>query len=377
MTEKNMLSRYMKAKAVRMRTPLVSAFEISPICNFRCRMCYVRRTPEQVRKRGGLLPAEWWLETARQARAEGLLYPLLTGGEPFLYPGIQKLLSELSRMGMLVTMNTNGSLIDEAVIEWLQETPPLRLNLTLYGASDAAYAALCGDPKGFTRVRRAVELLQQAGIPIRFNCSLVPQNTGELKQILDYGNSVGIPVKVAAYMFPPIRRLENSYGENERLTPEESGYQKVLADYYQKTPEEFAKSARFYQGFTPLEEIDFASLEPGPGEPMRCLAGKCSYWVDWRGNLSFCGMTDEAGVSLKEHSFREAWRQVVDYAEHVVCRRVCTGCPNCRICHTCVSMVYSETGDRNGRPEYYCRMMDAQAKAYRSFMEKRKTESTD
>ena len=106
-----------------MRTPLVSAFEISPICNFRCRMCYVRRTPEQVRKRGGLLPAEWWLETARQARAEGLLYPLLTGGEPFLYPGIQKLLSELSRMGMLVTMNTNGSLIDEAVIEWLQETP--------------------------------------------------------------------------------------------------------------------------------------------------------------------------------------------------------------------------------------------------------------
>ena len=88
-------------------------------------------------------------------------------------------------------------------------------------------------------------------------------------------------------------------------------------------------------------------------------------------------MTDEAGVSLKEHSFREAWRQVVDYAEHVVCRRVCTGCPNCRICHTCVSMVYSETGDRNGRPEYYCRMMDAQAKAYRSFMEKRKTESTD
>ena len=203
----------MKSKAAAKRIPLVSAFEISPICNFRCKMCYIRRTPEEAEKAGGILPAEWWIETARQGRNEGLLYPLLTGGEPFLYPEIQKLLREFNKMGLFVTMNTNAALITEEVVRWLREVPPFRLNITLYGASDETYGALCGDPRGFTKVRRAVELLKKAGISFRFNCSLTPENKKELKQIIAYGQSEGVSVKIATYMFPPIRRLENGFGK--------------------------------------------------------------------------------------------------------------------------------------------------------------------
>lgn len=360
---------YLKNKAAANRIPLISAFEISPVCNFQCRMCYVRRTRPEVERAGGLLPADWWIRVAGQAKEAGLLYPLITGGEPFLYPEIQKLLTEFNKMGLFVTMNTNAALITEEVIEWLREIPPFRLNITLYGASDESYDALCGDSQGFTKVRRAVSLLKKADISFRFNCSLTPQNKADLEGIIRYGESVGVPAKIATYMFPPIRRLDDAFGENERMTPEEAGYQKVLVDYLQLGRESFERNAAYYCQFTPLDKLDFSKMQDGPGEPMKCLAGKCSYWVDWQGNLSACGMMDTPRVSLKEKNFRDAWKEIVAYADSTTCRHACTGCPNNKLCHTCITMVYSETGSKDGRPEYFCRMMDAQAKAYRYFLD--------
>ena len=54
---------------------------------------------------------ERWLEVAEQARASGLLYLLLTGGEPFLWPDFWPLYERLTEMGFVLSINTNGSLI--------------------------------------------------------------------------------------------------------------------------------------------------------------------------------------------------------------------------------------------------------------------------
>ena len=66
------------------RVPVSGTFELSPLCNFSCKMCYIRRTPEEVFALGGLQSAQQWLKWARQAREAGMLWLLLTGGEPFL-----------------------------------------------------------------------------------------------------------------------------------------------------------------------------------------------------------------------------------------------------------------------------------------------------
>ena len=72
-------------KAGRARIPLSGTFELSPVCNFSCRMCYVRKTPQEVRESPrGILTLNQWLEIAREAREQGMLFLLLTGGEPLL-----------------------------------------------------------------------------------------------------------------------------------------------------------------------------------------------------------------------------------------------------------------------------------------------------
>ena len=80
---------------------------------------------------------------AREAADAGMLYLLLTGGEPFLYPQFRVLMEGLHSMGLLITINSNGTMIDASVVEWLKQCPPSRINISLYGASDETYAQLC------------------------------------------------------------------------------------------------------------------------------------------------------------------------------------------------------------------------------------------
>ena len=78
-------SNYLFSKASHMNIPLGATFELSPICNLNCNMCYVRMSKKQVDELGGLKTADEWLDMARQCKEAGSLYLLLTGGEPFFY----------------------------------------------------------------------------------------------------------------------------------------------------------------------------------------------------------------------------------------------------------------------------------------------------
>lgn len=353
--------------AVTQRIPLTGAFELLPVCNLHCRMCYVRKSMSEVNALGGLLSAEQWLDYARQARDEGLLYPLLTGGEPFIRSDFQEIMAGMQQMGLQVSINSNGTLIDESMAKWLGKHRPVKINITLYGASEESYQQLCGDGSAYGRVCSAVEWLKKYDVPVKFNTSITPQNVKELEDIIGYAKAMGNPVQVATYMFPPIRRDAEMVGRNERLSPEEAALARVKADWLQNEPEWFMRQARRYQHFVaPTEEMLIQQAELG-SQKMSCRAGRCSFWLDWQGNIGNCGMYTSARVSLKEKSVAEAWRQIVEETENIRYSPVCTNCPNFRLCHACIAMVYSESGSVNGRPEYLCRMHTAAAKYYQEY----------
>lgn len=354
-------------KAAKLKVPLTGAFELLPLCNYSCRMCYVRKSRKEVEAAGGLIPTRKWLEWAEAAGKAGMLFPLLTGGEPFLRPDFFEIMAKMLEMGMQVSINSNGSLIDEKKANWLGKHRPIRLNITLYGSGAASYEELCGNGEAFEKVREGVRYLKKYDVPVKFNASITPENVNDMPELIEYAHSVNSPIQIATYMFPPLRRSEDMVGKNHRLSPEEAGRAKVEEMWLQGDKKFFAGMAEMYSHFIPMTKELLSKLPEAHTIPMVCRAGASSFWIDWQGNISNCGMYPSVKFPMKEMPFEEAWKNVVDQTLKIRYASVCTGCPNFHICHSCIAMVYNECGDTGGRPEYLCRYNQSASYWYQKY----------
>ena len=198
------LSAYLHARACAKGIPLAGNFELTARCNFNCRMCYVHLTPEEQRRRGAELTADEWLAIAEQARSQGMLFLLLTGGEPLIRADFRYLLTELKKMGLMVSINSNASLIDDDWLDFFRHEPPSRMNITLYGGCNETYERLCGRPM-YDRVVHNIRALKALGIGVKLNASMTPYNVDDMDAIYAIATELGTPVQMASYMFPPVR----------------------------------------------------------------------------------------------------------------------------------------------------------------------------
>ena len=350
------LTDYLYTKASRMLLPLSGTFELSPVCNFSCRMCYVRKTARQVREsQRRILTLEDWLRIAREARKQGLLYLLLTGGEPLLWPDFWTLYDALTDMGFLISVNTNGSLIDDAAVARFREKPPRQLNVTLYGASDETYRRLCGASGVFSKVDHAIRALMAAGISVKLNCSLTPENAADLDWIVDYALERETVLSVATYMFPPVRREPSMTGVNDRFTPEQSAEYLMRYLHRQRGDERFdAYLHTILDNCVEPPGLDVGCVDPTDGQ-IRCRAGRASYWITWDGWLTPCGMMPEPKVDVTAAPFADCWKALTEKAAALRLSGVCDKCPNKGVCHPCAAISYAETGSFSGIPTYMCR----------------------
>lgn len=352
------LTGYLFSKASNAGIPLSGTFELSPICNFSCRMCYVRKTLEDVHNSvRPMLTLDQWLEIAREAREQGMLYLLLTGGEPLLWPDFWKLYEQLIQMGFLVSINTNGSLIDDIAIERFRRLPPTRINITLYGASDETYESLCRAKGVFSKVDYAINGLRKKRIAVKLNGSLTPQNIGDLKACTEYAKSKGLIYDTVTYMFPPLRRDRSMVGQNDRFTPEDAARYSLEScrvrfgeEYYQRRIRAIAEGAISPPG------LDENCVDPIDGK-IRCRAGNAAFWITWDGWMTPCGMMPEPKIETVGRSFKEVWNELKKVSNDISLSGTCTKCSNKQICHSCAAMAMAETGTTTGIPRYLCEMV--------------------
>lgn len=354
------ITEYLYRKAAVAGLPLSGTFELTPVCNMDCKMCYVRLSRQEQEAIAPLRSAEEWIELARKAKEAGMLYLLITGGEPFLHPQFRQILEEIHKMGLVISLNSNGTMIDETVVQWLKQVPPVRINITLYGASNETYERLCGNPNGFFQVDRAIQLMKNAGICVKINCSLTPYNAKDLPLIIEYAKKNDLLIQVATYMFPPIRKDGTMVGKNDRFSPEEAAYYMAYADYLTLGKERFL--AEKMNGLSPSDPEDGCYKL---GEGIRCRAGRCSFWVTWQGNMMPCGMFSSEGTpNVFEQPFETVWDEVKMQASQIRLPGACAECQAKDVCHACAAIVATESGCFDQVPKYRCDMMHAYPKQW-------------
>ena len=339
------------SKAARTHTPINGSFELLPLCNMNCAMCYVRLSRSEMERQGRLRSAAEWISLARQMQKAGTLFLLLTGGEPLLFPDFKTLYLELRSMGMILTINTNGTLIDEAWADFFAANPPRRINITLYGTSKETYRDLCHYEAGFEKALHGIRLLRERKLDVKINGSLVRGNGADVKSLVSLAHSLDAPINIDAYMYPATRERSRAFHEQARLLPEDAAKGKVQFEKASLNPEVYLQLAQNIvtrAAETPdTPESDFQN--------MRCQAGRTSFTINWQGKMRPCVMLSQPEFHVFDLGFDDAWKQLQCAVEHITLNPRCSSCSLRRICQTCAACAKLETGVYDGIPDYMCR----------------------
>src|SRR4030067_412944 len=111
-------------------------FELTNHCNEICIHCFY------VKDGTGELSTEEIFDIFLQLEDIGVFHVSLTGGEIFVRKDIGDILDFLSRHRFLLTIYTNGTLLNQSLIEKIAYLRPLSVEISVYGATADVHEAI-------------------------------------------------------------------------------------------------------------------------------------------------------------------------------------------------------------------------------------------
>ena len=364
------IATYLHTKGRRLGLPIAGNFELTARCNFNCPMCYVHMSEEEVRAKGKELTAAQWISIAEAAQKKGMIFALLTGGEPFIRKDFFEIYDAMKNMGIIVSINSNGSMLEGKILEKLLEDRPSRINVSLYGGCNETYKNMCGQPV-YDKVLKNIVTLKENGVDVSINLSITPYNCQDIEKIYEIVKKHNIQVKASSYMYPPIRLEKELEGYGNRLLPKESAEYSVKWDLLRFTEEEFSKRAKAMKDLVNVDEKE-CSIDMEQG--VRCRAGSSSFWMTWDGQMRPCGMMPGPTTYPLEVGFDAAWEIIREETRKILLPTKCNTCAKKEICGVCAAVTVAETGKFDKVPCYMCERTEAIAKlTWEKYLEMKKT----
>jgi len=326
-------------KAMSECIPLNGGIDLTSGCNLRCRHCYIN-------EKSDCMSADRICGILDEAVAQGCLYLLITGGEPLMHPGFDRIYKYARESGLLVTLFTNGTLVNDAIAGLLESYPPTGVEVSIYGATARTHDLIAGVEGAFDAALRGVNLLLRAGVNVSLKTILMTLNLKEFDAMQNMARDLGVKFRMDAALFP---RLSGDRAPVDlRVTPEEA----VACEF--SMPGRRNEWRSFIKRMEALPETEDLYV---------CGAGRTAFHVNSRGGLQPCIMTPHINADLAEMTFQRAWRLI---SRKVIGLRPtadnpCVACSNRLLCESCPGFIKLETGDENGRSEYLCGLAEARA----------------
>ena len=352
------LSRYFHSRGAKLGLPVAGNFELTARCNFDCPMCYVHQRMDDREAASRELTAAQWLEIARKARDRGMIFALLTGGEPLARRDFFEIYRGMKELGLMISINSNGSMLQGKVLEEFLKDPPFRFNISLYGGSNETYRNMCGLP-AYDRVKANIRALREAGVQVSLNLSVTPYNCHDLAQIYADALELDVGVRFSSYMYPPVRINGQQFGCGNRLTAEEAARYAVEWDRIRLSEEEFAFRAEQIRNRV-CPEQEGCPVEEGEG--ISCRAGSSSFWMTWDGKMMPCGMMTHPVAYPLEVGFDAAWDLIRQETARIHTPTACATCSDRDLCSVCAAVCLTETGKFDAVPTYVCAKTRAQVR---------------
>lgn len=335
--------------------------EITARCNNNCRHCYINlpvNDKEAQRKELSLSEIE---KIADEAVSLGALWCLITGGEPFLRQDFPEIYLYLKRKGLLVSVFTNATLINEQHIKLFREYPPRDIEITVYGVTKKTYERVTRIAGSFEAFLRGLSLLLENGIKVRFKAMALRSNVHELPQIARFCRE-----RTKDYFrFDPFLHLRfdrdtkrNKEIESERLSAEEIvGIEQA----------DVKRSLALEKSCDKLINPEFEHINCN--HLFHCGTGQGGFCLSYEGMLRLCFSLwhPDCVYDLRKGTLAEAWQNFIPKVRDMRSNRrefleKCRKCPIINLCIWCPAHAHLETGEMDKPVEYFCEVAHAREK---------------
>ncbi|MFB0561487.1 MAG: radical SAM protein [Candidatus Lokiarchaeia archaeon] len=163
--------------------------ELTKKCNLKCRHCVVDADTG-----GAELPYAIVENAICDAIEVGLEGVTLSGGEPFVHSDILRIVRFLKGKKLSITLQTNGTLVTEKVVNDLKEllSDPDNICVSLYGADEKSHEYFTNVSGSFQKTIKNIQLLVESNLLMYINASVHPGNISQMSKMIELCKNLGI-----------------------------------------------------------------------------------------------------------------------------------------------------------------------------------------
>lgn len=253
---------------------------VTRVCNLRCAGCYDRK--RTCAHSAPDLSADQWRSIFEQAKALGVSFILLAGGEPMMRPDVLEAAAHVP--DILFPVFTNGTMLDGEGLCFFDAHRNLMPVLSVEGGADETDARRgAGVHK---RLMSAMDSLKARGIPFGVSITVTAENLREVSGRPFVDDLYARGARAAVYVeYVPV-------DGNDALAPKEA----------QRLELEHAITA--LRSLLPMLFLSFPGDEAALGG---CLAaGRGFFHIASDGAAEPCPFSPHSDITLRDHTLREA-----------------------------------------------------------------------
>ncbi|MBI5816138.1 MAG: radical SAM protein [Nitrospinae bacterium] len=166
----------------------VTAWNITRTCNLKCIHCY---SDSEEKAYSGELTTDEGKNLITDLKEFGIPALLLSGGEPLVRKDVWELADHARKVGLRLTLSTNGVLIDEKAAQRLKDTGFTYIGISLDGIGEIN-DQFRGKKGAFDKAMRGFKNCVAVGQKVGLRLTLTRHNYENLHQIFDFIEREGI-----------------------------------------------------------------------------------------------------------------------------------------------------------------------------------------
>ena len=321
--------------------PLTINWAINNTCNFNCRHCYSRVDTSDELDTATLKAA---MEKVAKA---GVMALNFGGGEPLLRPDLLDVAHFASSLGMAVSMNSNGYLIDAERAAVLKKAGFSKVGISIDSHLPQVHDDFRGMPGSHEKAVAALRCLRQAGIKTSISTVICTFNHTHIDELID---------------FALLHQASQLNFHNFKC----SGLGLANKDELDLKPEEWKEFyRRALKAKQSIKALDISLDDPiiaslglaDDKKPVKgSVCGKLSLNIKSNGDITPCGFIPMVIGNIVTDDPKQVWRDspVLDKMRNKKPTGKCAGCDSYADCiGGCSARALALTGDINS-PDPHC-----------------------